>query len=51
MAKFKVAFKGFAFIEADSAEEAEEKFDDQDYVYCEYGIDSIEEVDEFAVSI
>ena len=49
MAKFKVAFKGFAYIEADDVEEATEKFDDEDYSFCEYGIETVEEVDEFVV--
>lgn len=52
MAKYKVYFSGFAYIEADSEEEAEEIFwDDPSGDYQEYGIDSVEEVDEFLVAI
>lgn len=50
MAKYKIYFSGFAFIEADSEEEAEEIFWDDpsgDYQECE--VDSVEEVDEFVV--
>jgi hypothetical protein len=51
MAKYKVKFGGFAYIEADDQAEAEEKFDDEDFVFCEYGIAAIEEVDEFTVRV
>ena len=51
MAKYKVKFGGFAYVEADNEEEAEEKFEDEDYVFCEYGIANIEEVDEFTVRV
>lgn len=49
MAKFKVVFEGFAYIEAENAEEARDKFDDEEYAFCEWGIDTVEEVDEFLV--
>ena len=49
MAKFKVVFKGFAYVEAYDAEEAQEKFDDEDYAFCECGVEIVEEVDEFTV--
>ena len=51
MAKYKVEFRGFVYVEADNAEEAEEKFDDEDYVFAEYGITSVEEIDEFKVRV
>lgn len=49
MAKFKIVFKGFAYVEADDEEEAQEKFEDEDYAFCEYGVETVEEVDEFTV--
>lgn len=48
MAKYKVCYSGFAFIEADSAEEAMENYE-FDYAYEEKQIDGVEEVDEFVV--
>lgn len=50
--KYKVSFRGFDYVEADSPEEAEEKAmyeDDADYE--EKKCESVEEVDEFAVSL
>lgn len=49
MAKFKVSFSGFAYVEADDEEEAEEKVEEGAEVYMEYTMDSIEEVDEFTI--
>lgn len=50
--KYKVSFSGFAYIEADSPEEAEEKAMYEDNaIYEEKECESIEEVDEFAVSL
>lgn len=52
MAKYKVYFSGFAYVEADSAEEAEENFwDDPSGCYQECEVDEIKEVDEFLVEI
>jgi hypothetical protein len=48
MAKYKVYYSGFACVEADSAEEAEENYE-CDNVYEETQIDGIEEVDDFDV--
>ena len=50
MAKYKVAFSGFAYVEADDEEEAEDKMEMREEVYCEYSFDSVEEVEEFAIS-
>lgn len=50
MAKYKVTYSGFAYIEADDKEEAEEKFEDEEFVFSEYRIDEIAEVDEFAIT-
>lgn len=50
--KYKVSFSGFAYIEADSPEEAEEKaMYEDDAIYEEKKCESIEEVDEFSVSL
>ena len=47
--RYKVKFSGFAYIEADSEDEAEECFDNEEFVYKETSVDSIEEVDDFVV--
>lgn len=49
--KYKVNFSGFAYVEANNKEEAEDKFACEDTKYDEYGIDYIEEVDDFVVEI
>lgn len=49
--KFRVDFCGFAYIEADSAEEIESHFDLDDAAYVEMDFDNISEVEEFAVCI
>lgn len=46
MAKYKVYYSGFAYVEADSILEAEEDYEFSN-VYEEKHIDAIEEVDEF----
>ena len=51
MAKYKVYFSGFAYVEADSAEEAEEIYHDGYTYYEEQQVDEVEEVDEFFVEI
>lgn len=48
---YKVAFSGFAYVEADSEEEAKEKFDDGNHVYKEVTMDSVEEVDEMPIDL
>lgn len=52
MKKYKVSFSGFAYVEADSPEEAEELFHEEEtaVVYSEYQADSVEEVDDFVVN-
>lgn len=48
MAKYKVYYSGFAFIEADNEEEAKELYyDDYDIVYEEKQVDEVEEIDDF----
>ena len=49
MAKYKVCFSGFAYVEADDEQEAKEKLEDREEAYMEYAMDSVEEVDEFIV--
>lgn len=51
MIKYRICFSGFAFVEALSEEEAEEKFFDGDTVVDETVVDSIEEVEEFVWQI
>lgn len=48
---YKVAFSGFAYVQADSEEEAKEKFDDDLNVYKETNLDSVEEVDEMPIDL
>ena len=50
MAKYKVCFSGFAYVEAESAEEAAECYE-VDFAYMEETVLSCEEVDEFAVAL
>lgn len=49
MAKFKVAFSGFAYVEADDAEKAKELFQNDEVDYMETEIDTAVEVDEFVI--
>lgn len=52
MAKYKVSYSGFVYVEADTAEEAKEKvFDEVEEIYSEKQIDSVIEVDEFVVEM
>ena len=50
--KYKVNFSGFAYVEADSKEEAREKvlYEDE-AIYSETQVTYIEEVDEFEVML
>lgn len=50
--KYKVFYTGFAYVEADSKEEAREKvLYEDDAIYSETQVDNIEEVDEFEVNL
>lgn len=51
MKKYKVSYTGFAYINAESKEEAEEKFDDDDCVFGELNVESVEEVADFRVRV
>ena len=48
MPKYKISFSGFAYVEAESAEAAQDDYDWQ-ATYREEQVDSIEEVDEFVI--
>lgn len=50
MAKYKVYFSGFAYVEADSQEEAEDIYADE-AIYEEVEVTDTEEVDEFVVEV
>ena len=50
MAKYKVSYSGFAYVEADSPEEAEEIYCDYP-VYDEHEPTSVEEVDVFVITL
>ena len=49
MAKFKVEFTGFVYVEADTKEEAIDKWEDGDYIYKEENPEEAYEVDEFEI--
>ena len=49
MAKFRIDYDGFMYVEADSIEEAEQKYFDGDYIYDESGDYEISEVSDFIV--
>lgn len=48
---YKVPFSGFAYVQADSKEEAEEKFRDDVTVYKQIDIGDVEEVDEMPIDL
>ena len=49
MAKYKVSFSGFAYIEANDEEEAKDLLYFDEFSYKETQIDEVEEVDDFVV--
>lgn len=49
--KYKISFSGFAYVEADNPQEAEELFLNDEPVYKETEIDSTEEVDDFFIRL
>lgn len=51
MARFKVCYSGYAYVEADSEDEAEQNFWDDQVTYDEMSIDFAYEVDEFGVEV
>lgn len=46
--KYKVNFNGVAYVDADSEDEAIEKFNCGDDTYHEYETDAVEEADDFS---
>lgn len=51
MKKYVVTFSGFAYVEAESEEEAEEKYNNGDEFYKECSVDDVEETDAFIFSL
>lgn len=51
MGLYKVSFSGFAYVEANSEEEAEEKFHDDEYFYQDLWTDETEEVQEAIIDL
>ena len=51
MAKFKVCYSGFAYVEAESWDEAEEKYHNCEATYEEMSVNAIELVEEFDVEV
>lgn len=49
--KYRVEFSGFAYVEADSVEEAEQQYFCNDYSFHEHSVDSVTEVDDFIIEI
>lgn len=49
MAKYKITFSGFAYVEAEDEDEAREAFDDDDFAFMETRVDSVEDVDDFVI--
>jgi hypothetical protein len=47
--KYKVSFSGFAYVEADSEDEAIELYQNDTIVYSEQDVDLVETVDEFSI--
>lgn len=51
MSKYKISYTGFAYVEANSPEEAEEKYNYEEHIYEETCIESVEKVDKFVVTV
>jgi hypothetical protein len=51
MKKYKVYFSGFAYVEADSHDEAIEQWRNGEAVYEEFEDEGSDEVDEFVVGV
>lgn len=47
MNKYKVSFEGYAFVEADNEEEAQDKYYNEEELYKENRVLKVEEVEEF----
>lgn len=51
MKKYKVEYSGFAYVYADDPQDAEENFDRDSALFDEYGVDGVQEVDDFVVEV
>ena len=51
MAKYKIEFSGFAYVEADSKEEAHEAWLNDECIYLETGVNDISEIEEFDIEV
>lgn len=52
MAKYKVSYSGFVYVEADTADEAKEKvLEEVEEIYSEKQVNAVIEVDEFDVEL
>ena len=51
MPKYKILFSGFAYIEAENADEAENLFYNDEFDYMEDSIEAVEETDDFVVRV
>lgn len=51
MKKYRVEYSGFAYIEAENKQDAEENFDRDSAIFDEYSVDSVHEVDDFTVEV
>jgi hypothetical protein len=51
MKKYKLTVNSFYYVEADNEEEAEQKWQDDDFAYGESDLVSTEEVEDFEVEI
>lgn len=49
MARYQFMYSGFAYIEADNLEEAEEKYAEHDFIYDENQVNRVLAIDEFVV--
>lgn len=51
MKKYKVEYSGFAYVYANDPQDAEENFDRDSALFDEYGVDGVQEVDDFVVEV
>lgn len=49
--KYRVEFSGFAYVKADSAEEAKEKYFCDDFIFHEHYIDDVTEADDCLIEV
>lgn len=51
MAKYKVCYSGYAYVEAGTDVEAREKYFDDQVIYEDMSVDVVVEIDEFGVEV